>query len=128
VLATKLDRDLIMDAYREMRFYASTDWNVEVSFTVNGYPMGKRINTKTAANLQVVVEDKDGGDDVALIKLMHGKPGSKKLSTELARSTSHTLAYKHNLPKSSVYYYYLEITQADGDKVYTSPVWVHRLK
>lgn len=128
VLAPNLDQENIMEAYREMRFYATTDWNVEVSFTVNGFPMGKRINTKSDADIKVAVSDPDQGDDVALIKVMHGQPGSKTLATDLKKDNSNTLDFTHDLLKGKEYYYYLEITQADGDKIYTSPVWVRRLK
>lgn len=128
VLATSLDRNLIMEAYREMRFYASADWNVQVTFTINGYPMGKRINTKKAATIKAVVKDPDASDSIASIKLMYGQPGTNALSTELDRSATNTLEHTHNAPKGKVFYYYLEITQSDGDKIYTSPIWVHRLK
>jgi len=128
VLAGKLDHDSIMGAYRNMRFYASTDWNAQVQFTVNGFPMGSRINTKTKATIKVEVTDPDAGDNIQLIQLMYGQPGSKQLSTPLsAVSNTNTLNFSHNAAKGKLYYYYLEITQNDGDKIYTSPVWVHRL-
>ncbi len=128
VLAKSLSRDNIMDAYREMRFYASTDFNIQVNFTVNGFPMGMRINTKTSADIKVSITDPDAGDKIAAIQLMYGEPGSKQVSTVLKKVTnSNSLTFKHDLPKGKEYYYYLEITQQDGDKVYTSPVWVHRV-
>ncbi len=129
VLAKKLNRDSIMDAYREMRFYATTDWNMQVKFSINGFAMGQRINTKTNASIKVDVKDLDAADKIATIKLMYGEPGSKRMSTILNTvSNSSTLNFNHPLPKGKVYYYYLEIIQADGDKAYTSPIWVHRLK
>jgi trimeric autotransporter adhesin len=117
-----------MDAYREMRFYASTDMDIQVNFTVNGFPMGQRINTKTSADIKVSITDPEAGDKIATIQLMYGEPGSKQVSTVLKKVTnSNSLTLKHDLPKGKEYYYYLEITQQDGDKVYTSPVWVHRV-
>ncbi|HEU5293089.1 MAG TPA: CehA/McbA family metallohydrolase [Cyclobacteriaceae bacterium] len=127
VLATELNPESIMEAFREMRFYASTDWNVKVSFSVNGFPMGKRINTKTEANIAVSVDDPDTDDEVKSIKIMYGRPGSKELSTMLTSSKKGEFEFSHDLPKGKEYYYYLEIAQSDGDKVYTSPVWVKRL-
>jgi len=128
VLAPKLDRKNIMAAYREMRFYASADWNTEVSFVLNGFPMGKMINTKTVAHMKIEVNDPDSGDDVALIKVMHGQPGSGTLSTVLTKSNTNNIDFAHDLPEGEEFYYYLEITQADGDKIYTSPIWVRRIE
>ncbi len=129
VLSQKLHRDSIMKALQEMRFYASADWNTKVSFTINGFPMGKRINTRVPASIRVTVKDEDIDDKTASIKLMYGIPGSNKLSTELTKTTkSDELSFSNNQPKGSVYYYYLEITQTDGNKIFTSPIWVHRLK
>ena len=128
VLSPKLDRDSIIAAYREMRFYASTDWNAKVQFTLNGFPMGSRINTKVNATIKATVTDPDAGDDVQSIKLMFGEPGSKVLSTVLtSASNTNTLSFSHNAAKGKIFYYYLEITQKDGDKIYTSPIWVHKL-
>jgi hypothetical protein len=59
---------------------------------------------------------------------MYGVPGSKVLSTVLT-SVSNTggLSFSHSAKKGEVYYYYVEITQNDGDKIYTAPIWVRRL-
>jgi hypothetical protein len=59
VLSTELSRDSLIAAYRDMRFYASTDWNTKVEFTLNGFPMGKRINTRKEASIKVKVTDPD---------------------------------------------------------------------
>ncbi|MBL0181888.1 MAG: hypothetical protein IPP96_06130 [Chitinophagaceae bacterium] len=45
VLATALNRDSIMAAYKAIRFYASDDWNAQVNFTINGKVMGNFITT-----------------------------------------------------------------------------------
>jgi hypothetical protein len=127
VLSKKLDKKSIMEAYRAMRFYATTDWNAYVTFEINGFPMGKMINTKTSTRIKVSVRDDDPGDDVAAIKVMYGEPGSGTLSTQLTKGAANTLEYTDDVPKGKERYYYLEITQKDGDKIYTSPIWVRRV-
>jgi len=128
ILARELNRDSIIDAYREMRFYASADFNVKVKFTINGFPMGARINTRKAASIKVEVSDPDAGDDVKTIKIMFGSPGSKVLSIELQSiSNNNKLDVSHDAKKGETFYYYAEITQKDGDKIFTSPIWVRKL-
>lgn len=132
VLARILNRDSIRDAYRQMRFYASEDWNVKVSFIVNNrFPMGARINTqRDSTKIKVEVIDPDAGDDVKSIKIMFGTPGSKVLSTVLpgaSKTNTNNLMVAHHAEKGETFYYYAEIVQKDGDKIYTSPVWVRKL-
>jgi hypothetical protein len=126
VLAPELSHDAICEGYREMRFYASSDFNVKVEFIVNKFPMGARINTKKTASISVKVTDPDAGDEVKNIKLIFGKPKSKVTGTMLASSDTNTLTFSHDANKGQEFYYYAEITQKDGDKMYTSPVWVRR--
>ncbi|MCI0505926.1 MAG: hypothetical protein L0Z73_07410 [Gammaproteobacteria bacterium] len=44
VLAESLTREAIVDAYRNRRFYATEDKNLELRFSANDYPMGSRIS------------------------------------------------------------------------------------
>jgi hypothetical protein len=130
VLAKELHRDSIIAAYKEMRFYASTDWNVKVKFMINGFPMGSRINTRKAASISVEVNDADAGDVVKSIKIFFGSPGSKDLSVALpGASSSNTdrISLSHTAIKGETFYYYAEIVQKDGDKIYTAPIWVRKL-
>lgn len=129
VLARVLKRDSIMDAYRQMRFYASEDSNVKVNFTINGFPMGARINTRKDSTA-IKVEVTDPGDDIKSIKVMFGTPGSKVLSTVLPRASNtnmNKLNVSHHAEKGETFYYYAEIIQKDGNKIYTSPIWVRKL-
>lgn len=127
VLAQALNRDSIMAAYKAMRFYASDDWNTQVNFTINAYPIGSTFSSESAPTLNVTVTDPDAGDDVSSIKVYYGVPGSGVWSTLLtSNSNSNTLNYTHAIPQGDTYYYYLEITQVDGNKIWTSPIWFTR--
>ncbi|CAN5297903.1 hypothetical protein BH09BAC2_BH09BAC2_04220 [soil metagenome] len=125
VLANELSRDSIMDAYRKMRFYASDDWNTHVNFTINAYPVGSVFSSSVDPTINIQVTDPDVGDVVSTIQLYYGVPGSGTLSTLLTSNTnSATLSYTHNINIGNKYYYYAIITQADGQKIWTSPIWV----
>jgi len=125
LLAQELSRDSLIAAYRAMRFYASDDFNAKVNFTVNGSPMGSTIVANTNATIKVSVTDPDTDDKVASIKIFFGQPGSGELATGLASSTNkNSMTFKHVLENGDDFYYFVEITQKDGDKIYTSPIWI----
>ena len=125
VLSQELSRDSLIAAYRAMRFYASDDWNAKVDFTVNGHPMGSTVAVSSDATIKVTVTDPDATDKVASIKLFFGQPGSGELATQLASATNKSsLTFKHVLENEDDFYYFVEITQVDGDKIYTAPIWI----
>jgi hypothetical protein len=131
VLATALKRDSIMAAYRAMRFYASDDWNAQVTFTVNGNYMGSNFSTTSNSSIYVSVNDPDApsdpGDNIDSIRIYYGQPGSGINATLLAyTSGSNTLNYTHTTIATNSYYYFARIRQVDGDIIWTSPVWVYR--
>lgn len=125
VLATSLTKKKIMEAYQAMRFYASEDWNTKVTFTINGEVMGSSLTDVDDIDIEVSIEDEDPSDKTASIKVIKGVPGSGTLGTTLtSTSNSETLSYTGTAPNSA--YYFLEITQKDGDKIYTAPIWVKK--
>jgi hypothetical protein len=116
-----------MAAYRAMRFYASDDWNTQVNFTVNGYPLGSTITTGSSPIINVSIVDVDVTDTISSIKVYYGVPGSTTLGTVLTSVTNaKQLSFVHNSNPGSSFYYYLEILQKDGDKIWTAPIWVNR--
>ena len=128
VLAQSLKRDSIMAAYRAMRFYASDDWNTQVTFTVNGNYMGSDFSTTSNSSIYVSVADPDAGDNVSKIEIYYGSAGSGINATVLTSDNtgSNTLSYTHTTIATNSFYYFAKITQADGDMIWTSPVWVYR--
>ncbi|NOT50074.1 MAG: CehA/McbA family metallohydrolase [Chitinophagaceae bacterium] len=127
VLSEELNREDIMDAFREMRFYASEDSNATVEFTINGFPMGSIISDPvTTIEIDVVVTDKTT-DKVQTIKVLTGKPGSNIKATFLSGASSITseLHVTKTVPLNKAAYYYVEVIQKDGQKIYTSPIWIN---
>lgn len=127
VMASSLTRENIIEAYKVMRFYASDDWNTEVTFTIGGEPMGSMLATEDEVDIEVSVDDPDNNDKIKSIKLFFGKSGSKQLGTVLKKvSNNNSLEFTHTLTKKGNFYYYLEIAQQDGDKIFTAPIWVEK--
>jgi hypothetical protein len=127
VLSRSLSRDSIVDAYRANRFYATQDWNAAVDFTVNGQPLGSYIKGKGQLVIKVNVKDADSGDRVKSIKLWYGKPGTGEMPTVLTGvSNSDKLTDDLSLKDGEAFYFFAEIVQQDGDKIYTSPIWAKK--
>ena len=126
VLAPLLNRSEIYHAFRQNRFYASDDWNVKVNFRIQNRVMGSRITHAGNPTLTVQVEDPDG-ENVSSIIVYGGVAGSGSNPTQITSvSNSNTLTYTHNVSPNQEYYYYLYIVQANGDKIWTSPIWYTR--
>ena len=110
-----------------MRFYSSDDWNVKVNFTIKNKPMGSILSYTGAATISANVTDPDVSETVSSIAIYYGVPGSGTNPTVLTTVTNTAnLSYTHNLANNSTYYYYLKITQNDGNIIWTSPIWYTR--
>lgn len=123
LLATSLTKAAIIDAVLNMRFYASDDYNAQVSFKINGtINMGSITTQFSNPTLAVTATDPDG-DAISSIKIYYGVPGSGSNPTVLTSvSNASTLNYTHTMA-SATYYYYAEITEADGNVIWTAPIW-----
>ena len=128
VLASSLTKANIYDGFKKMRFYCSDDWNTKVNFQILNQPMGSIMTHSGTPTLSVTITDPDVAETVSSIIVYYGVPGSGTTCTALTTITgTANLTYNHAAATNlSKYYYYLEITQADGDKIWTSPIWYNR--
>ena len=127
VLAPSLTRADILDAMRNMRFYSSDDWNTKVNFTIKNKPMGSTLTYSGTPTLVASVTDADVSESVSSITVYYGVPGSGANPTVLTTvNNTANLSFTHNMANNSTYYYYLRITQADGNIIWTSPIWYTR--
>jgi hypothetical protein len=129
VLATSLNRDSIMAAYKARRFYASDDWDAQVTFTVNGNMMGSIANVNANSSIYVSVVDAQNNtgaaDQISKIEMYYGVPKSGTNATILTTVVNaNTLNFTHPTVLGNQYYYFAKITQVDGDIIWTSPVWI----
>jgi hypothetical protein len=123
VLAQSLTRSDLMDAFRHRRFYASDDWNAKVNYTINSQVMGSITSSASNPMISITVNDPDP-EATSSIQIWYGIPGSGVTATMLTSVTNNSsLNYTHVVPQGAKYYYYAEITQADGDKIWTAPIW-----
>jgi hypothetical protein len=119
VLAPTKTRADILNAFLERRFYSTLDKNLSLSFKINGYEMGSRINAGTY-NVEILAGDGSAHDVFSNIDLI-------KNGTVLQSWSPHqkTVIVTFSLTVSSGDYYYIRATQADGDEAVSSPIWIH---
>jgi len=126
VMAPALTQNDLFNALKSMHFYGSDDWNAKINFTVNGQMMGSVVSHSGTASIFVNVTDPDG-ENTSSIAVYCGIPGSGSNPFVLtSAANTNTLSYTHALSNNATYYYYLKITQSDGDLIYTSPIWYNR--
>ena len=128
VLADSLTRPKLLAALRTRRFYASDDWNAELSLTINGQPMGSILESANPVNLSITFADGDL-EPAQSITLMRGVPGSGANATIVATAASGTamLTYTDTMAIGAQRYYYAIVMQADGDRIVSSPIWYKRI-
>ncbi len=124
VLAPSLSENNLLDGMRRMRFYASQDCGARITYTINNQPIGSILTQAGAPTINVGSVTTTA---VTSVKIMSGVPGSGTAATELASSTSGTFTFTDNtLSNLSQRYYYLDITETDGTRIVTSPIWYSR--
>ncbi len=122
VLAEDLTEETIYDAIYNRRAYATEDRNLEVYYTVNDRLLGSIITElPKELNVRVQFADPDATDEITKVEVVvnSGKTAYEWTdAADLADGVvTATLAPTYT-------YYYIRITQADGDLAFTAPVWV----
>jgi hypothetical protein len=124
VLSTALTEADILSAMRQMRFYASEDCAAYVTFKINNNPIGSIL---TAGGTPTITVTTSTSSAVTSLKIYSGVPGSGSNATILTSTTTGSITYTHAaLTNLSSRYYYIDITEADGKRIVTAPIWYTR--
>jgi len=101
--------------------YATEDKNLDLDYTVNGNMMGSIIDVPEKLNFEISFNDPDRTDSIAKVELVvnSGKVAyTWDSAADLAKgSVSVELAPEYT-------YYFVRVTEGDGDLAVTAPVWV----
>ena len=130
VLSSTRTREGLMEAIRSMRFYASNDCNLQLDFKNNNRPMGSQTVNAGVPSLMLSVSDPDL-ELVTSVELWGGEVGAAApgaaLKTGSGNSLNFTSGDANNIqPDNTTFYYYAVVTQEDGNKAVTSPIWYTR--
>ena len=112
----------IYNAIRDMRMYATEDKNLEITYTVNGHQLGSIITEKPEKlNVSVTVYDPDKTDSIVKVELVANSGIVAHTWSDPTELASGKVEAELD-PKYS--YYFVRVTEGDGDLAVTAPVWV----
>ncbi len=119
VLMQALTKQDLLEALRLRRTYATEDKNYIFSMKANGLWMGSEIANTGAIDFEIKGSDPDGElpTSVQLITNL----GNVAAST--APGTADFTWSPHLVVTPGIHYFYVKVTQADGDRIVSSPVW-----
>ena len=122
ILTDSFTEDGIYEAIRALRMYATEDKNLELTYTVNGLMMGSSITeVPDKLNIEVTVNDPDASDSIAKVEVVANSGKVAYTWDNAAQLNSGKLSVTLD---PSYSYYFIRVTQKDGDLAVTSPVWV----
>ena len=121
ILTDDFTEDGIYAALRARRMYATEDKNLELDYTVNGNMMGSIIDVPEKLNFEISFNDPDRTDSIAKVELVVNS-GKVAYTWDSAADLTKGSVSVELAPEYT--YYFVRVTEGDGDLAVTAPVWV----
>lgn len=121
VMADSLTRDNIYDAIRNYRLYATEDNDLSIYYTLDGYEMGSILSDGQTGNKVTIKAELSDPTDDSIGKVQVITNGGLVLGETTVGSKEDTVTFEVD---NNYSFYYLKVTEADGDIAVTAPVWV----
>ena len=122
ILTDDFSEQGIYDALRAMRVYATEDKNLEIGYTVNGMLLGSSLTeVPEKLDIHVTVNDPDASDSISKVEVIVNSGKTAYTWDDPAVLATGDLSVTLDPDYS---YYYIRVTQGDGDLAVTAPVWV----
>ena len=107
---------------KKRHFYSTLDRNCTLDFEISEAMMGDILEDPPASfDVIVTVEDADRSDKIAKIELF--KDGVV-VHTDEPKGNTRRLKIRDK-PEQGEHYYFVKVTQADGNMIWSAPVWVN---
>jgi hypothetical protein len=110
-----------LDAMKARRVFATEDKTAQVVLTGNGLVMGQTISNSGALNLAANYASLNGGT-AQRVQFFEGVPGRNGTVTQLFEGAG-TYSFT---PSQGAHFYYVLVTEADGDRLWSAPLWVNQ--
>ena len=121
ILTDDFSESGIYAALRARRMYATEDKNLDLDYTVNGNMMGSIIDVPEKLNFEISFNDPDRTDSIAKVELVVNS-GKVAYTWDSAADLTKGSVSVELAPEYT--YYFVRVTEADGDLAVTAPVWV----
>jgi len=115
----------LLQAHKARHFFASEDSNAQLVFATSdgAHIMGDIFTASGSVTLRTAVYD-PGSEAVSSIQVWRGQIGGGVPSAAYKSATNQsTLSFTETL-SSGTYYYYVHAVQADGNDLWSSPMWI----
>ena len=122
ILTDNFTEEGLYEAIRNYRVYSTEDKNLEIYYTVNGLQLGSIIEeVPEKLDINVLVNDPDASDSISKVEIIVNSGKVAYTWDDPAELATGNLSVTLD-PTFS--YYYVRVTQGDGDLAVTAPVWV----
>ena len=121
ILTDDFSESGIYEALRARRMYATEDKNLDLDYTVNGNMMGSIIDVPEKLNFEISFNDPDRTDSIAKVELVVNS-GKVAYTWDSAADLTKGSVSVELAPEYT--YYFVRVTEGDGDLAVTAPVWV----
>ena len=114
----KMSNAGFIDALKARRVFATMDKGSQLVLTANGHLMGERfVNSGPLALVAHFAST--AGKAVSMVTMFEGVPGRNGSVSVLSTSANTTIT-----PTPGEHFYYVRVTQEDGNMLWSAPVWV----
>jgi hypothetical protein len=123
VWARDLTRQDLFEALRRRRCYGTTGARILLDFRINGHRMGEVVQVESPGKrgLTVLAAGTANLDNLEILKnnrVVHRQRGSGKVARfEWEDPADQRTAVRED-------FYYARVTQTDGNKAWSSPIWI----
>jgi len=121
VYAPELTREAIFQAIRNRSVYATSGERIFLDFRLNGAMMGGELKLKSPDVARVLTIQASGTRKLRSIEIIRS---GEVVHAEGPDTLDAQFTYEDTDPVASGTYYYVRVTQSDGEQAWSSPIWV----
>lgn len=121
VYADSLTEEGLLNAVRRHRVYATADADLEIGFALGGFSMGETAEERALGETAVLTVSLLDPTDRAAGRVEVITEGGAVLDSRALDGASGTAEFSLSTEHP---YYFLRVTQPDGDVALTAPVWI----
>jgi len=119
--AKELTREGIWDALYNRRTYATTGARIILDFRVNGHIMGEESLVESSNTSREIFARVIGTGFILRVDVVKN---NMDVYTHMGSGSVESFHWYDREPLSGFTYYYLRVTQSDGEMAWSSPVWL----
>lgn len=119
VMVDELNEESIYDAMRNYKVYATEDEDLEIKYSLNDYAMGSILPVQESISIKASINDPTGATS-SLVEVVAN--GGQVLASKEYEGGSFIAEFDDISTAAS--YYFVKVTQDDGQIAVTAPVWV----